>query len=404
MYIIRGNRVRQGDDQRERRQGPHGGAVHGNVLPFPQARSLPFHQGEQSSPKLPTVSMIIPVHRAGEQFLSCLEAIASLVEPPDELIVVADGEPEKTCRLAKTFGAVVLRTSAPRGPARARNLGAMRASGDILLFIDSDVMVKSDTVHRVKRFFAAHPEYDAMIGSYDDEPGAQNFFSQYKNMTHHWVHQHARNEASTFWGACGAIRKGVFMETGGFDDSFARPSVEDIELGYRLRRLGRRIRLKKNIQVTHLKEWRLASLLRSDLFDRAIPWTRLLLNQKAIPRDLNLNLANRLSTMLIYLGLSLGIGAAFFSSSAWAPMLLSATVICLLLLILLNRRMYGFFLTRKGALFTAGAMVWHWFSFLYSGAAFLWCLAEHRLGSLASVLKPWGRNTEPIGEHKWLKR
>jgi glycosyltransferase involved in cell wall biosynthesis len=391
MHIIRSNRTRQGDDRRERRHGPQVGACHGNVLQFPPTKALPLSQGKQASPRLPTVSIIIPVHRAGKHFLSCLEAIAKMSEPPDELIVVADGEPEETCRLAKTFGAVVLRTSTPRGPARARNLGAMRASGEILLFIDSDVRVKNDTVLRVKRFFASNPEYDAMIGSYDDDPGAPNFFSQYKNMTHHWVHQHARNEASTFWGACGAIRRGVFMDSNGFDGSFTRPSIEDIELGYRLKHSGHRIRLKKNIQVTHLKEWRVTTLLRSDLLDRAVPWTRLLLRQKSIPRDLNLNLANRLSTMLIFVAISMGlIGAGLGISSAWTPLLLIPAVLCLLLVILLNRGMYAFFLARKGAPFTAAAMMWHWFSFLYSGVAFLWCLAEHRLGSLASRLKRRG--------------
>jgi hypothetical protein len=50
----------------------------------------------------------------------------------------------------------------------------------------------------------------AVIGSYDDEPFEPNFLSQYKNLLHHYVHQTANRDASTFWGACGAIRRESF--------------------------------------------------------------------------------------------------------------------------------------------------------------------------------------------------
>lgn len=79
-------------------------------------------------------------------------------------------------------------------------------------------------------------QVDALIGSYDDDPKSPDFISQYRNLMHCSVHQTGRSEASTFWSGCGAIRREVFLESGGFDETYVRPAIEDIELGYRLTR------------------------------------------------------------------------------------------------------------------------------------------------------------------------
>jgi GT2 family glycosyltransferase len=91
-----------------------------------------------------------------------------------------------------------------------------------------------------------------VFDSYDDETGEKNFISQYKNLFHHFVHQQSNTEAVTFWAGCGAIRQEIFDKVGGFDTArYARPSIEDIELGYWMRRMGYRLMLdnsyKENI-------------------------------------------------------------------------------------------------------------------------------------------------------------
>src|SRR5690606_2357585 len=98
-------------------------------------------------------------------------------------------------------------------------------------------------------------------------PAASNILSQYKNLFHHFVHQQGRREAKTFWAGCGAIRRSVFEEVGGFSTAYGRPCIEDIELGSRLVRAGRRIVLDKSIQARHLKRWSLWSVIKSDVLD-----------------------------------------------------------------------------------------------------------------------------------------
>lgn len=172
-------------------------------------------------------------------------------------------------RLAR--GVEVIQLTQQCGPASARNRGARHASGSIFLFVDADVVVQRDTLSRAVAFFRARPDIAAVFGSYDDAPAEMNFVSQYKNLQHHFVHQRAAPEAATFGAGCGAVRREAFEAVGGFDAKrYPQPSVEDIELGYRLRRMGCEIALDRGLQVKHLKRWTFFSLLRTDIFNRAL--------------------------------------------------------------------------------------------------------------------------------------
>ncbi|MBN2490319.1 MAG: glycosyltransferase [Planctomycetes bacterium] len=321
----------------------------------------------------PSVSIVIPVHRGGNAFEACLSALAAADPAAREVIVVADGGGADDRRIAAAFGAEVLSTAAPGGPARARNLGARHASGDVLFFVDADVVPEADAVARVAGAFREAPDLAALFGAYDDAPAATNFLSQYKNLLHHYVHVTSRAEASTFWGACGAVRREVFLALGGFDERYGRPSIEDIEFGYRLRRAGHRIRLVKELRVKHLKRWTVTSLLRSDIFDRALPWTRLIVRGEQFIDDLNLNRKSRRSVALMFLLV------AALAAAPLLPWLAAAAVPVAALLFWLNRDLYGFFRRRRGGGFAACAVLWHWLYFLYGGLAFGVGLVRYRL-------------------------
>ena len=242
-----------------------------------------------------TVSVIIPVFNAEVWLAQCLDALRRSNVAPLECIVVDDACDDASASTAQAAGAAVLRRRYRRGPASARNFGAAHARGDILLFVDADICVHPDTIGRVIERFEADAGLDALIGSYDDAPAAPGFVSQYKNLLQHYVHQHGREQAATFWAGCGAIRREIFLAAGGFDESYTRPSIEDIELGHRLRAAGRRIALDPSVLVKHLKRWTFASMVRSDIFDRALPWTRLIVRSSRLPDDLNLAVSQRLS-------------------------------------------------------------------------------------------------------------
>ena len=330
-------------------------------------------EDKASPPGKTAISLIVPVHDGGRMFVRCMSSLEKLDPAPDEIIVVADGDRDGSRTVAERSGARVLKRDSPGGPALARNLGAGIARGDILLFVDADVTVSPDAVQRVAEAFRREPELAALFGSYDDDPGVETFVSQYRNLLHHYVHQTSEEEASTFWGACGAIRREVFQEMGGYDDSYGEPSIEDIELGYRLRHAGHRIRLLKGLQVKHLKHWKLTSMLKTDFFRRALPWTRLILREGEMLNDLNLRTSQRLSVFLVF-GLPVTLAASLWKSVFLVPFLVMAGS-----LLWINRDFYRFLARKKGYWFAARAVPLHWLYYFYSGAAFGAGLLGHLL-------------------------
>jgi glycosyltransferase involved in cell wall biosynthesis len=276
---------------------------------------------EETQPMMITV--IIPVYNSPEFLKRCLEAVTASDYPHYQCIVVNDGSTDDSGMVARQFPVQVLELSkGPFGPAYARNRGAETARGEILFFVDADVVIYPDTLTKIAQTFARRPEIDAVFGSYDDSPGVRDFMSQYKNLFHHFVHQQGHEEAATFWAGCGAVRRKAFFEVGGFDEGrYPRPSIEDIELGYRLKAAGHQIALNKEVQAKHLKRWTLRGLIKSDVLDRGIPWTLLILQARNLPNDLNLRFSQRMSALLVYvILLCLGL-SAFFHNIVILPLL-----------------------------------------------------------------------------------
>jgi GT2 family glycosyltransferase len=204
----------------------------------------------------------------------------------------------------------------------------------------------------------------AIFGSYDANPADPGFFSQYKNLYHHFVHQHANISASTFWSGCGAIRKETFLRVGGFPEGYSSASIEDVELGYKLAANNNEIDLVKDIQVTHLKRWNLITLIKADILYRAIPWTRLAA-RKGLPYDLNFKLGDRISavaSLFLFLSLVLVWRFKFF-----VFVIIAST----LTLLYLNQSLYKFFSQKKGFTFAVRAALFHWVYFFYSSIVFI---------------------------------
>lgn len=335
--------------------------------------------------KFQTVAVIIPVYNGGHRFRASLESIRRAAPPPDEIIVVGDGDTDGSSELAEAAGVTVYRFPQPGGPGRARNLGASKATSDLLFFIDADVTVPEDVIALVRDIFAHESDVAAMIGSYDDQPGEGNFLSQYRNLLHHYVHQNGREEASTFWGACGVIRREVFCTMGGFDEGYLKPSIEDIELGYRLTRAGYRIRLCKSLQVKHWKRWTFASMLQADFFQRALPWTELIHRHRGFVNDLNISFSGRVSVLLAC-GL---LGAVVLAP--WQPVILAGAAVMALILFILNIHLYRFFFEKRGVWFAARCIPWHWLYFLYSGVAFAVGTARFLVAHERGIEKPASR-------------
>ena len=293
-----------------------------------------------------------------------------------EIIVVDDSSTDDTASIAAGMGARVIPSGGRLGPGAARNQAAQQATGDTLWFVDADVVVHDDAVTYLVDGFS-EAGIVAVFGSYDDRPAARNFLSQYKNLVHHYYHHRGRKEATTFWSGCGAVRKDAFLQAGGFDvERYTRPSIEDIELGYRLREAGGRILLIPEFQSTHLKEWRFINLIHTEVFRRAIPWSRLMFEQPEMGSDLNVSSSERMRAGLAGLVL-IGLVVAVAGLIPWWTV-----VILLGGAAAMNTGLLSLFYQRKGFAFAVMGFLFHQLYYLYSSAAYVYCWLEWRTGRI----------------------
>ncbi len=275
------------------------------------------------------LSVVIPATNQPLTLDRCLTAIDRAADGPDEVVVV-DGPAE-------------LSASA------ARNVGVRRATGDVVVFVDSDVEVHADTFTRLRAALDGAGAPSAVFGSYDDTPDHPGVVSRFRNLLHHHVHQHGAGPAESFWTGLGAVEREVFLAVGGFDEErYPHPSVEDIDLGARLVAHGARVELDPSIQGTHLKEWTLRSMLFTDLFRRGIPWVALQIRSGRPTSTLNCGWRHRASAVAV-LGLLL-------AAASWQPVLVAAAVAAF---VGLNVGFYGLLVRQLGLLHGATGVVLH---------------------------------------------
>ena len=308
-------------------------------------------------------TVIIPFHRNLKQLAQSLPAARRSL-PQAEILVVADGAIEDCEPLARESNARVIRINGPSGPAVARNRGAAQASGDVLVFVDTDVVAAPDSLSGLVGYLDAHPEFAAIFGAYDLEPAEPSFVSQYKNLSHACIHEMGNPEASTFWAGLGAMRAEAFRKVGGFDERFDRPAAEDIDLGYRVKIAGYRLRLDPRFRGKHLKRWTVWNSIVTDITARGIPWTQLLHRYGALTHDLNLRHEQRVSVVLAYLL------AAALIAGIFKPVLLWIALAAVLLIVAINRPYYAWFVRKRGWWFAIRVVPMHVLYHLCNGVSF----------------------------------
>lgn len=243
----------------------------------------------------------MPARNAASHLAASIPAAHAALRGRGECIVVDDGSTDGTAEVARRLGCRVVATRRRVGAAAARNQGARASEAEILLFVDADCCAHPDVVDRVWAAFDADSTLDAVFGAYDTDPPG-GVVTQFRTLLHAYTHRIAQRDAATFWTGCGAIRRRTFEAVGGFDESQA--SMEDIELGMRVTRAGGVIRVDPRIQVRHLKRWPIGRLIAADIFDRAVPWTQLILRDGGMRNDLNLRVSQRASVVLAVLALA----------------------------------------------------------------------------------------------------
>jgi glycosyltransferase involved in cell wall biosynthesis len=377
-----------------------GMVTHDNFAEIPPGARVTAPASE--SRVFPRLTVIVPVYNGEMHIARCLEGLFLSEYSSFEVIVVDDCSTDDTELIVERYPVRRVRTPRTLGPAGARNMGIGYAEASIVVFVDADVVLPPNGLGIIAKEFEQDSQMAALFGTYDEEPAWDDFCSQYKNLMHGYVHQKSNVRATTFWAGCGAVRKEIFIQVGGFDfNRYRKPSIEDIELGYRLVRCGKHIQLNKQLQVKHLKKWTLRNMIQTDIFSRAIPWTKLILETRNLPRDLNLTSGARLSTGLVGV-LSMGWVILFLQTAGILPSLtvphtflaeLMVVACIVAALVALNWDVYSYFAKKRGWWFAARVVPLHWLYYLYSGGVFVVYGSAQTLRLLVLSMLPAGRSS-----------
>ena len=302
-------------------------------------------------PYRPDISIVVPVHNGAATLRSALEALQRAPGPRRELIVVDDGSTDSSAAIAELMGVRVVRHAHRRGCGDARNTGVKHTSAQILVFVDSDVVIAPDALERIVSFMAENPNYAAVFGSYDSKPGDPGFVSQYRNLLHRFIHQNGKRDAETFWTGLGAVRRAAFQSVGGFRQNC--PPIPDVLLGLDLSDAAFRIRSDPDLVGKHLKPWSLRTMVTTDVFLRAVPWTLIILARGQFTNDLNTSLRYRIGVV------SANVAVASLLMAVFIPPFLAIAALALFATLFANGQLLGQFWKERGPLFTLRVVPLH---------------------------------------------
>jgi glycosyltransferase involved in cell wall biosynthesis len=229
------------------------------------------------------ISVVVPVRNGGDTIRCCLDSLKQSDFPEFEVIVVDDCSNQDLSQVAREYGFRGVRLTRPSGSWRARNKGAELAKGDVIIFVDCDMIVPPHAIRRIHDHFSGN-HYAAVSGICGAKTSSRRLATMYKNL---WMyHSYTRSPEDFGWfiSGIGAVKREVFFDLEGFDSEFdTRTGGGDLEFGRRIKEAGRDILLDKALLVEHLKPYSLWSLLRND-FNRSRGWLQLVVSKRMVPQ------------------------------------------------------------------------------------------------------------------------
>jgi glycosyltransferase involved in cell wall biosynthesis len=232
------------------------------------------------------ISVIIPVFNREDLIGEVLEAILSnsdrvddapgpgddtarragdrlhpLADHPDvsfEVIVVDDCSRDGTVDAVRRYPAKIVQTEGNAGPSAARNVGAGCSRGEILVFVDSDVVIRPDTLGRIVGAMDARPELGGVAGITSLECPHSNFLTRYQNTFLRYRYLWMEEIIATPWASLMAVRRDAFEAVDGFDEGVK--TYEDYDIGYRLGSVDALFYLDKDLDFVHHKKFRFRRL------------------------------------------------------------------------------------------------------------------------------------------------
>jgi len=212
------------------------------------------------------ISVIIPTYNSEKTIGNCVEALMQQdYKGKYEVIVIDDGSKDETADAAEELGAIVLKQK-NYGPAKARNLGANNAKGEILVFTDADCIPEKNWLSEMIKPFE-NPKVVGVQGAYKTKQKSITARFNQIEIEERYDRMKRKSETLDWIGSYSAgYRKKDYLEVGGFDESFPKASGEDPELSYKLAKIGKKLVFNSKAIVYHLHPENLIEYLKIKYF------------------------------------------------------------------------------------------------------------------------------------------
>lgn len=315
-------------------------------------------------------SIIVPVYNSQISLKRCLDAIFSSEMKDFEVIVIDDGSRDNSSLIAKGYPAKLVTLNENLGRPYARNIGAENSQGEILVFIDSDITIKKNTLKKIGEDFKTEKNIVAVIGVLSKECPHKDFFSQYKNLYMHYIFRKCPRYIDFLYSSLAAIKKDCFLR---FDERFR--IGEDTELGQRYKKLDKKILLNPELEVTHLKKYNFKKIIRND-FSVPFWWVKSFMLHRGL-RDIfgkrRFAHARMNQLMNIFICYLITLSLILF----YRPGMKIFFCILLFINLVLNLKFFGFLCKERGFLFLVKSIAFTYLDSLIMGSGILAGFIHH---------------------------
>jgi glycosyltransferase involved in cell wall biosynthesis len=293
------------------------------------------------------ISVIVPIRDGTDSLRQCLTSLKRSDFPRFEVIVVDDCSKEDCSELVRSYGFKAVRLNKPRGAWYARNKGAQMATGEILAFVDGDMVVQPNALQRIHDRLS-RSQCAAVSGVCGFETNSKKLVTWYKNLWMYYSYTNSPEDFDWFISGIGAVKREVFFGLKGFDATFqVKTGGGDLEFGRRLREKGQRIILDTRIRGKHLKQYTVLSLLRND-YNRGKGWFQLAVEKKILPYVAKkLRIANVYPAFIISVSVSL-LCLFWLLLSSLSKIFLLLALLFALVYVMMNYRLFRFFRREAG--------------------------------------------------------
>ena len=216
--------------------------------------------------------IVVPTVERPSHMMECLKSVKEQSLPPSEVIIVDDGggvkENEKTVRDLLGGGMTVTVTTSDGKPStsNARNTGATKANSEIIVIIDDDVVLGRNYINRLHNIYTKYTQV-AGVGGFDPDLRHRTALERIFNRvfllvseswkinelgSHGWDPS-IKQPVESDWlsGNNASYRRNVLIENEFVHWEGGREPLEDIEMGWRLKRKNKTLMIDPELELRH---------------------------------------------------------------------------------------------------------------------------------------------------------